>query len=1177
MLIQGVQETENHYRGRILLLGCANSCLSLLPLRYPKERNFSLSCMGQLSVQHMLRRSRRPGIIHAMSRRSGKGESMVDASNDLVEALPPDAFPSEYASFPIVGIGASAGGLEAFTQLLACLPTTTGMAYIFVQHLAPAHSSILPDLLARVTKMPLWVAQDQMRVEADHVYVIPPNADLTLEQGTLHLLPRTQQGGQHLTIDRFFRSLAQDCTQQAIGVLLSGTAFDGTAGLEAIKMQGGKTFAQSVQTAEYPQMPQHAIASGYVDQVLSPYDIASALIALARSPSSTPAASALEPRAFTFSEQQAFTKIRLLLGNATNVDFLAYRPATLQRRILRRMTMIQIEQLPVYAAYLSDHPAELEALSQEVLIHVTSFFRDPDTFEAVTRLVFPELVQHLSPSDPIRIWVAGCSTGEEVYSLAIGLLDFLEEHALQLPFQIFATDIDAAALKHARAGVYLLKNMQGVSPQRLQRFFVPMDSSHERYQISKAIRERCVFARQNVANDPPFSRLDLVSCRNVLMYLNPMLQEKVLQTLHYALKPHGFLLLGTSESVGLGSVLFARAEPHLKLFTKKSWEISLPRSQIAPGDERVIRTREESVARGAKDMIHAFDVQQEADRLLLTTYAPASVVIDTEMQILHIRGRIGPYLEPAPGKANFHLLKWARDGLQLGLRAAIHAAQKEDRPIIREGLRVNGTTRNVRVSVVPLKGAATTRYFLILFEEGPFPVLSGTETTAFGSLPGRAKRSVTVARIAALEQELATTQAEVQAMLAEHDRVNEHLQAANEETRSTNEELQSINEELETSQAELQAINEELTTANQELQTRNEQLRVAQDYADSIVETIREPLVVLSADVRVQRANTAFYQFFRVTPPETEHHLFYDLGNGQWNRARLRDLLGQMDVTNQAFHDIEVEHRFPTIGRKIMRLSGRRIVSERKGTMDHLILLAMEDITARKELELQKETFLGMVSHELKTPLTSAKGFVQLLQRRMKKAGDERTATELEKIDARLDRLSHLIGSLLDASALETGTFSMHPAMFAVDDLVREIVEECGHTAPGRLHLEGIIHAEAHGDRERTGQVLLNLLTNALKYSAPTDAVWVRTSVNEDEITLSVQDRGVGISQDQQMRIFERFARVDQLRKNKVPGVGLGLYIAAQIVTHQGGRIWVESIPGKGTTFFFTLLLAPRP
>jgi two-component system CheB/CheR fusion protein len=842
------------------------------------------------------------------------------------------------------------------------------------------------------------------------------------------------------------------------------------------------------------------------------------------------------------------------------------------------MARVQIDQISAYVTYLDDHPAEVEALSQEMLIHVTSFFRDPGTFEALERLVFPELVQHLLPGDPLRLWVAGCSTGEEAYSLAICLLEYLEEHSLDLPFQLFATDLDAATIKEARTGIYQMKTMQTVSPQRLQRFFLPLERSGERYQISKAIRERCVFARQNVANDPPFSRLDLVSCRNVLIYLTPGAQEQVLQTFHYALKPHGFLLLGASESVGLSSPLFTSVEPHLKLFLKKSWGRNLSHRMIIQEDEPASTTREASSNMRAEKMMNEFDIQQEVDRLLLTTYAPASVVIDDDMLILHIRGRTSPYLEPAPGKADFHLLRWVRDGLKLGVRTAIQAAQKENHPVSRDGLQVSETTRMVRVTVVPLQGPSTIRSFLVLFEESPSLAPQATESSVTGALFGRqGKRSSEAARMSALEQELATTQAEVQAILEERDRTNERLQAANEEVRSSNEELQSLNEELETSQAELQASNEELATTNQELQARNEQLRIAQDYAESIVETIREPLVVLDANLRLLSANTAFYLFFKVTPPETERHVLSELGNGQWDLPQLRQLLEAVHVTNQSFHDVEVEHCFPAIGHKLMLLNGRRIVREKEGTRNHLILLAMEDITARRELERQKETFLGMIGHELMTPLTSTKGFVQLLQRRVRKAGNEQVATELEKIDARLDKLAQLIGSLLDVSALEMGTFSMHPTAFAVDHLMREIVEEREHTSPGRLHLEGIVQAEVYGDRERTGQVLLNLLTNALKYSAPTDPVWVRTSVNEDGITLSVQDLGPGIPLDQQAQIFERFARVGQPRQeNNVPGMGLGLYVAAQIISQQRGRIWVESIPGKGATFFFTIPRAPH-
>lgn len=1095
---------------------------------------------------------------------------MFDAAKDLKSIPPSDE--SRDISFPIVGIGASAGGLEAFTKLLKHLLPTTGMAYVFVQHLDPSRRSLLPDLLARVTKMSVCIAQDQMMVEPDHVYVIPPDTDLTLEQGMLHILPRTQRGGQHLSIDRFFRSLALDRSHQAIGVLLSGTASDGTAGLQAIKEQGGITFAQNEQSAAYPQMPQHAIAAECVDRVLSPEEIALALIALMEQPYLT-ADFSLEPHELSPVEEQAFKKICLLLSNATGVDFLAYRLAPLQRRIFRRMTILQMDQFLTYSTYLEDHPAEVEVLSQEVLIHVTSFFRDTSTFEAVTRLVFPELVQHLFPGDPIRIWIAGCSTGEEVYSLAILLVEFLEEHALVLPFQLFATDIDAVALKQARAGIYQRKTLRAVSPERLTRFFLPLDSNGGRHQISKVIREHCVFARHNLAHDPPFSRLDLVSCRNVLIYLTPAGQEKVLQTLHYALKPHGFLLLGASESVGLDSALFTRVEQHLKLFIKKSWQRAPSLQMTKDGNERAISSREEHVKKGAEHMLHEFDSQQEADHLLLTTYAPACVVIDAGMQILSLRGHTSPYLEAAPGKVNFHVLKWAREGLKLGLRTAIHAAQKEDRSIVREGLQVSGTNRRVKITVVPLKASSTMPTFLVLFEEGLPLVNEVTELLSSASQPGRrARRTAATIRIDALEQELATNQAEVQDMLETHDKARAYLQAANEEIRSSNEELQSINEELETSQAELQAINEELTTANQELQARNEQLRIAQNYAESIVETIREPLVVLDADMQIQSANTAFYLFFRVIPPQVEQHTLWELGDGQWDRQELRSLLKELLVTNQSFNGVEVEHDFPTVGHKTMRLSGRNILNVIKGAKNNLILLVMEDITAYKEVERQKEVLLDIVGHELANPLTSVKFSVQLLQRRLERAGDERTAAELGKIDTYMNKFSYLIGSLFDASTLKTGMLSIHPTAFVVEDMVQEIVKEQGQVWPDRILVEGTMQIEAYGDRERTGQVLRNLLSNALKYSAASDPVWVRASVHEDIITLSVQNLGVGIPQDQQARIFERFVRVE---RDTIKGIGLGLYIAAQIVTHQGGRIWVESTPNNGATFFFTLPLAP--
>jgi two-component system CheB/CheR fusion protein len=864
--------------------------------------------------------------------------------------------PAGHPPFPIVGIGASAGGLEAFTQLFEQLPAATGMAYLVVQHLDPSRASLLPPLLARATKMPVCEAQDDMAVEPDHVYVIPPNADLTLAHGRLKLLPRTQTRGQHFAIDTCLRSLAHECKQQAIGVLLSGTATDGTIGLQAIKAEGGITFVQDVHSARFPQMPQSAIAAGCVDQILPPAQIASSLARLSTHPyvAQGPAA---EPSTALPQEEQALTSILLALRNQTGVDFLAYKPTTLKRRIAHRMAVLHIERLADYATYLSSQRAEVEALYQDVLIHVTSFFRDPEAFLALRRLAFPQVVERLAPNEPIRIWVAGCSSGQETYSLLICLLEFLEERSLAVPIQLFATDINAKALSQARTGIYAASALETVSPERLERFFTPIDRVQGSYRISKDIRERCVFALHNMAKDPPFSHLDLVSCRNVLIYLGQALQQRVLLTFHYALKPQGFLLLGNAESVGSLSRLFAPVERRQKLYSKQAAEGSPLPSLIVSGEGQATSAPGEGGIQMPEETSKGFDVQHEADQLLLANYAPASVVVDTNLEILHVRGHTSPYLELAPGKVSFNLVKMARGDLGLSVRSAIHGARKANHVVTKEGVQVSdgGTTRQVRVTAVPLKGPETEHYFLVLFEETLPLARPGSVASPSVEPAGHAtKRGPAAQRIAALEQELAATRAEMAAMLQERDAANQELESANEETLASNEELQSLTEELETSKEELQAINEELTTTNQQLEALNEQFKEAQEYAEAIVETVREPLVVLDADLRVARANATFYQCFRVEPSETVGYSLFELGHGQWNIPSLHTLLEELLSTEQSFKEFKVEHDFPNLGHKILQLSARRILREGKPIKAQPLLLAMEDITERKGLERQK-------------------------------------------------------------------------------------------------------------------------------------------------------------------------------------------------------------------------------
>ncbi|HLJ34561.1 MAG TPA: chemotaxis protein CheB, partial [Ktedonobacteraceae bacterium] len=1073
------------------------------------------------------------------------------------------------------GIGASAGGLEAFIQLLINLPPTLGMAYVFIQHMDPTHESLLPDILSRVTTMPVSEVRDRQVVELDHVYVIIPNTNLTISKGRFVLLPRELESGQHLSIDTFLRSLAADRQQLAIGVLLSGTAYDGTHGLAAIKQAGGITFAQDVLTAKYTMMPQNAISAGCVDVVLPPDAIAKELAARSLALHAQVSQNiAPDIRAIHAQEEQALTEILLLLRRTTGVDFLLYKRPTIQRRLLSRMALHKSEQFTDYLLFLQNNSAEVEALFQQVLITVTSFFRDPAAFDALKHTVFPALIQDRAPEEPIRVWVMGCSTGEEVYSLAISLIEFLDEVAPSIPFLLFATDINEMILQRARVGIYSPKVAAKVSSQRLSRFFTPVEGG---YQVCKTIRERCVFALHNVTRNPPFSRLDLVSCRNVLIYLRPALQQKILQTLHYALKSQGFLMLGISETAGVDTPLFSRIDAKNKLYIKKNSHVRFPFDMPAgKGKTDTKADEKEDKPMHEEGDSRENNVQREADQMLLAHYVPASVVIDADMEILQFRGHTSPYLEPASGKASFNLLRMARNELGLGLRSAISAAKKSGHAVTREGLQIPfaDSVHDVTIEVIPLKAKSSEQLYLIVFTD-TFPRTLGRNelTTEQQSFAETGRRGNKDRRVAALERELATTKVEMQTILEEREAANEELQAANEEILSSNEELQSINEELETTQEEIQATNEELTTLNQELSIRNEQLNAARDYADAIIETVREPLIVLNADLCVMRANTSFYQTFHMTAKETEQKYLYNLQNGQWKNEQLRTFLEDILPQNHSFKDFELDATFPFIGHRTMLLNARRIIYEQE--REHLILLAFEDITERKELEAQKDAFLGMVSHELKTPVTSTKAYAQLLQRRFSQNGDEPTTNSLGKMNTQLDRLTMLINDLLDVTSIETGKLQIHPSSFAIDDLVREIVEEMQRTTKTHhILIKETAQRQVYSDQERIGQVLTNLLSNAIKYAPRTEKILVRATASEDAggvVTVSVQDFGTGIPQEKQEQIFKRFFRVESPTQKNIGGLGLGLYISSEIIKQLKGHLSVESTPGKGSTFFFTI------
>src|SRR6266403_520023 len=595
---------------------------------------------------------------------------------------------SRRALFPIVGVGASAGGLEAFTQFLQALGAGTEMGYVLVQHLDPSQGSALTELLAKTTEMPVREVTDAAPVKPNHVYVIPPNVDMIIAQGILRLTPRTETRGYHMPIDRFLRSLAEDQRSNAIGIILSGTASDGTLGLAAIKAEGGITFAQDEKSAKFDGMPQNAIAGGCVDFVLPPDAIAVELARIRAHPylatSSTSRTAELVPDG-----DPQLKDILHLLRTANGVDFSDYKPATVKRRILRRMALHKVGELKGYVQFLQHHPPEVEALYEDILIKVTSFFRDPDAFEALKTEVFPSILKHRSPEEPVRVWVPGCSTGEETYSQAIALLEFLGNRCADIPIQLFGTDLGQGSIEKARAGIYPQSIAADVSPDRLRRFFVKVEGG---YRISKTIRDICVFARQNLLQDPPFSRIDVISCRNVLIYLGPVLQKRIMPIFHYALKPRGFLMLGGAEGIiGTASELFELMDRKHKIYCRKStssglhFDFAASRYSTEAGN---LGSGKE--ARQREGGVRLLDLHKEADRILLTKYAPVAVVINDDMEVLESRGHVGLYLELAPGRASFNILKMAREGLLFDLQAAISDAKKEKEgvPVRKENIQI---------------------------------------------------------------------------------------------------------------------------------------------------------------------------------------------------------------------------------------------------------------------------------------------------------------------------------------------------------------------------------------------------------------------------------------------------------------------------------------------------------
>ncbi len=774
----------------------------------------------------------------------------------LAAAAPTAGARASGLPFPVVGVGASMGGLEAFRELLGNLPADPNLALLYVQHLDPTQPSLLIDILRRATPLPVVQAQQDMAVAVNQVYVIPPHADIALADGHIRLQPRPARRAPHMPIDYLFRSLAEVQQNRAIGVVLSGGGTDGTLGLMAIKAEGGITFAQDEKSARQGAMPRSAITEGWVDHVLPPAEIAGRLVRLAHHPYATLS----EPVASPGELDGVTDRILGVLRQATDTDFSQYKRTTINRRIRRRMALRGLDEFEDYLRLLQADQAEAHHLYQDLLIRVTRFFRDEDVYDALKAEVLPRLLKDRSANTPIRVWVAGCSTGEEAYSLAIVLLEHLGDQGANHAIKILATDINEAALEKARAGVYVDNIELDVPPERLQRFFAKVNGH---YQVGKSVRDLCVFSRHNLATDPPFSRLDLVSCRNVLIYLDAALQRRILPVLHYALQPGGFLLLGSSETVGPFSDYFTAVDAKHRIYEKNGVPVTMPAGlDFGPFVEsRVFSARPRLAAAGWS----ALDVQKEADRVVLNKYAPVGVVVDESLTVLQFRGRTSAYLEPAPGMASLDLLKMLREGLMGEVRAALARARADGQPVRREGitLREKDRVRLVNLEVLPIRVPPGGGHcFVVLFRDAPPP--APPAAPADGA-PGPTAAEQQVAQ---LQQELASTREYLQSVIEEYESTCEELKSASEEILSSNEELQSTNEELQTAKEETQSANEELVTLNDELKHRNMELAQVNNDLINLLAAVQIPIMLVSRELRIRRITPVAEKVLNLIPTD---------------------------------------------------------------------------------------------------------------------------------------------------------------------------------------------------------------------------------------------------------------------------------------------------------------------
>jgi two-component system CheB/CheR fusion protein len=1320
----------------------------------------------------------------------------------------------------VVGIGASAGGLEPLQQITSRLPDSLpSIAIVIAQHLSPDYKSMLVDLMARRTRLPVKQVEQGMNIEENTIYIAPATADVAVNNGAFELL-RPSDVGAHPSIDILFQSLAAAYKINAVGIVLSGTGKDGSRGIVDIKKEGGIVVVQDPETARYEGMPQAAIHMGIADHVLSPERIGSDFLHIITK--QEVAAEAVEEEDPESSEYDttALHFVLDLLEKRIGIDFSDYKMSTITRRLRKRIADKKFSSEQEYLDYIRQHPEELDELFGSMLIGVTSFFRDSGAFKEIEKIL-QKIVQGKKAGEVIRVWVPGCATGEEAYSLAIMLCEALREQKKNVPVQIFATDIDLKALQKARTGIFSAQEVQNIAQELKNTYFVKINE--KTYEVIKDLHKMVLFSHHDVTSNPPFLRLDFISCRNLLIYFNLPLQKKVMPLFYYALNPNGYLFLGKSEDIGRFQHLFDTIDGHHKIFQKKPADgkrVHFP--QLKP-----TRPKHYPPLSSSSHSREDLTIAEMVKETLYNGFTDAYVVVDSNMEIVEISGDVSLYLQFKPGSGTLNVVKLIHAELQLELRAAIAKATTQ-RKIVQSNIRkftVQKRSHFVRISVRPLLYTKPNNpYYIVLFEEIPYD-------KKFFSVGKEVVEQKDSPRVMELEQELDATKEYMNTLLQELETSNEELQAMNEELQSSNEELQASNEELESANEELQATNEELENAYSQLRESSKQVELQKEELERSEENLRALLnnthvgfILVDKNYTVKLFNkvardtyvTLFknrlkegLSLFKVLPEEifpqflkhfkkalegqqiiteeemqaegkiTHYFLFNYTPVGQKHNKEVQNVaLSFLDITERKNSERELEKAAAIIntsddaivscdldgkitswnrgaeelygysredvlgkhislllpeghkddftylvselkaGRKIRHFETKRLtkdqraldvsitaspiydeagnmvgvskigrdITERKKIQEALrlsqlqtqatlnalpshiavldkagtitavnrawkifgeqnghtasdigvnylevlsrsegedadeapkvaegirkvlsgetdffsleypchspneqrwfllqvtpleergqngVVVSHTNITDRVLLERQKDEFISIASHELKTPVTSLKAYAQVMQTIYKKNGDNQATTFLAKIDGQLNRLTDLINDLLDVSKIEAGKLQLKKETFDFDALVDETVESMQlitnkHTIQRIGRTDKIVIS----DRERIGQVLTNFLANAIKYSPRANKVIVTTEVRNHEVYVSVQDFGIGIPQDKQQHIFNRFFRADNVDSSAYPGLGLGLYISAEIIRRLGGTIGFSSSEGEGSTFYFSL------